>query len=202
VAVDAGANIGIYSRFLSRCVGSAGVVHSFEPSPENFRRLQSATRKLTNVRVCRAAVGEYTGKSTLYLSDKLNVDHRSYITEGDSRDSVPIDNVALDDYFKPGQRVDLIKMDIQGYEVHALRGAQRVVQENPDINLLLEFWPSGLEQAGVRWEELIEMLQGFSMDVRVVRPSGLVPFHTRDVQIDISWYTNLFASRSRGKIRN
>ncbi len=152
--------------------------------------------------MCRAAVGEYTGKSTLYLSDKLNVDHRSYITEGDSRDSVPIDNVALDDYFKPGQRVDLIKMDIQGYEVHALRGAQRVVQENPDINLLLEFWPSGLEQAGVRWEELIEMLQGFSMDVRVVRPSGLVPFHTRDVQIDISWYTNLFASRSRGKIRN
>jgi len=199
VAVDAGANIGIYSRFLSRCLGPAGVVHSFEPSPENFRRLQSATGKLTNVRVCRAAVGEHTGKSTLYLSDKLNVDHRSYITEEDSRDSVPIDIVALDDYFKPGQRVDLIKMDIQGYELHALRGAMRVLQENPDINLLLEFWPFGLEQAGVHWEELIEKLRSFGMEITVVRISGLVPFDTRDVQLEASWYVNLFAKRRRGQ---
>jgi hypothetical protein len=51
VVVDAGANIGIYSQVLSRCVGSSGVVHSFEPSPENFKRLQSATRKLANVRL-------------------------------------------------------------------------------------------------------------------------------------------------------
>lgn len=202
VAVDAGANIGIYSQFLSRCVGSTGVVHSFEPSAENFRRLQSATRKLANVRVSQAAVGEHTGKATLYLSDKLNVDHRTYITEGDSRHAVPIDIVALDDYFKPGQRVDLIKMDIQGYELHALRGAKRVLQENPDINLLLEFWPSGLEQAGVHWEELIDTLRGFSMDVTVVRTSGLIPFETRDVQIDISWYVNLFARRRRGQARS
>ena len=169
---------------------------------ENFRRLQSATRKLANVRVSHAAVGEHTGKSTLYLSDKLNVDHRTYITEEDSRHAVPIDIVALDDYFKPGQRVDLIKMDIQGYELHALRGAKRVLEENPDINLLLEFWPLGLEQAGVHWDELIDTLRGFSMDVTVVRTSGLIPFEARDVQIDVSWYVNLFARRRRGQARS
>jgi FkbM family methyltransferase len=198
VAVDAGANVGIYSQFLARCVGSTGVVHSFEPSPENFRRLQSATRRLANVRVSQAAVGEHTGKSTLYLSDKINVDHRTYTTEGESRDAVSVDIIRLDDYFKPGQRVDLIKMDIQGYELHAFRGAERVLQENPCINLLLEFWPWGLEQAGVHWEELIDMLHGFNMDVTVVRPSGLAPFDVRDVQLDTSWYINLFA---RGKRR-
>ena len=117
----------------------------------------------------------------------------------DSRHVVPIDIIALDDYFKSGQRVDLIKMDIQGYELHALRGGQRVLEENPDINLLLEFWPSGLEQAGVGWEGLIETILGFSMDVTVVRTSGLVPFDTRDVQIDVSWYVNLFAHRRRGR---
>ena len=120
----------------------------------------------------------------------------------DSRHAVPIDIVALDDYFKPGQRVDLIKMDIQGYEFHALRGAKRVLEENPDINLLLEFWPWGLEQAGVHWDELIDTLRGFSMDVTVVRTSGLIPFETRDVQIDISWYVNLFARRRRGQVRS
>jgi FkbM family methyltransferase len=199
VVVDAGANIGIYSQFLSRCVGRTGVVHSFEPSPENFDRLQSATRNLANVRLSRAAVGECSGRSKLYVSDKLNVDHRTYMAEGDSRDAVPIDILALDDYFKPGERVDLIKMDIQGYELHALRGATRVLKENPDINLLLEFWPSGLEQAGVHWEELVQVLQGFDMELALVRTSELIPFNARDVRIDPRWYVNLFARRRLGE---
>jgi FkbM family methyltransferase len=202
VVVDAGANIGIYSRFLSRCVGPTGVVHSFEPSPENFSRLQRAVRKFANVRLSQAALGERSGKSNLYVSDKLNVDHRTYATQGDSRRIVPIDIIALDDYFKPGQRVDLIKMDIQGYELHALRGAQRVLHENPHINLLLEFWPAGLEQAGVGWEELVEMLHGLNMNLTLVRTCGLVSFDAQDVRNDISWYVNLFAHRSRDQIHN
>jgi len=193
VVVDVGANIGIYSEFLSRCVGPTGLVHSFEPSPDNFRRLSAATRHLSNVRLTQAAVGERSGEFKLYISDKLNVDHRAYKADGDSRRAVPTDMVALDDYLKPGQRVDLIKMDIQGYELHALRGAQRVLRENPNINLLLEFWPAGLAQAGVSWEELIGMLQGSNMNLTLVRRGGLVPFDARDVRNDISWYVNLFA---------
>ena len=169
VVVDVGANIGIYSEFLSRCVGPTGLVHSFEPSPDNFKRLSAATRELLNVRLTQAAVGERSGECKLYISDKLNVDHRAYKAMAIHAAPFQLEMVALDDYFKPGQRVDLIKMDIQGYELHALRGAQRVLQENPDINLLLEFWPAGLAQAGVGWEELVEMLQGLNMDLTLVR---------------------------------
>jgi len=193
VVVDVGANIGIYSQFLSRCVGPTGLVHSFEPSPDNFKRLSAATRDLSNVRLSQAAVGERSGECKLYVSDKLNVDHRAYKTDGDSRRALATEMVALDDYFKRGQHLDLIKMDIQGYELHALRGAQRVLRENPEINLLLEFWPAGLEQAGVGWKGFIEMLQGLNMNMSLVRTSGLVPFDAHDVRMDISWYVNLFA---------
>ena len=202
VVADVGANIGIYSQFLSRCVRPTGLVHSFEPSPDNFKRLSAATHDLSNVRLTQAAVGERSGECKLYVSDKLNVDHRAYKADGDSRRAVPTDMVALDDYFKPGQRVDLIKMDIQGYELHALRGAQRVLQENRDINLLVEFWPAGLEQAGVGWGELVELLQGLNMNLTLVRTHGLVPFDARDIRNDISWYVNVFAHRTRGQTQN
>ena len=196
VVVDVGANIGIYSKFLSRCVGPTGMVHSFEPSPDNFRRLSATTRDLSNVRLTRAVIGERTGECKLYVSDELNVDHRAYQADGDSRRVIPTRMIALDDYFKPGQGVDLIKMDIQGYELHALRGAQRVLEENPEIKLLLEFWPAGLAQAGVGWEELIGMLEGLDMTLTLVRRRGLIPFDARDVRNDLSWYVNVFAHRT------
>ena len=78
VVVDVGANIGTYSEFLSRCVGPTGLVHAFEPSPDNFTRLSAATRNLLNVRLSQAAVGEHSGESKLYISNNLNVDHRAY----------------------------------------------------------------------------------------------------------------------------
>ena len=196
VAADVGANIGIYSRFLSRCVGPSGFVHSFEPSGDNFARLSRATDGLSNVRCTQAVVGERSGDCKLYISDELNVDHRAYSAGGDSRRAVSTRMVALDDYFKPGERLDLIKIDVQGYELHALRGAQRVLRENMDIKLLLELWPAGLEQAGVKWEELIELLLRLDMTVTFVRSAGSVPFDPHDVQNDISWYVNIFAYRS------
>jgi FkbM family methyltransferase len=196
VVVDVGANIGIYSEFLSRCVGPTGVVHSFEPSPDNFKRLRAATRKLSNVRLSQVAVGEHSGNSELYLSDKLNVDHRAYMADGDPRHTVPIEMVALDDYFKPGERVDVIKIDIQGYELHALRGANRVLEDNPDIKLLVEFWPYGLKQAGANWTDLIAALEQKGMIIRQVSSEGLIPFQTGSVSESADWYVNLFASRT------
>jgi hypothetical protein len=147
------------------------------------------------VRVSNAAVGEYSGRSKLYVSDKLNVDHRTYPIEGDSRPAVPIDIIALDDYFKPGQRVNVIKMDIQGYELHALRGASRVLADNSDLKLLVEFWPYGLQQAGAIWIELIDTLKSKDMAVYQVTTQGLVPFRSELVRETPEWYTNLLASR-------
>ena len=195
VVVDVGANIGIYSRCFSGCVGPTGVVHAFEPSPQNFRRLQSATRKLPNVRLSRAAVGERSGRSQLYLSDNLNVDHRTYRPKGESRETVRVDIIALDDYFRPGARVDLIKLDVQGYELHALRGANRVLFDNPDTKLLLELWPYGLRQAATPWPDLIAALEEKRMLIRQVSPKGLTPFRQELVHESADWYTNLFASR-------
>jgi FkbM family methyltransferase len=195
VAVDAGANIGIYSQFLARCVGPSGAVYSFEPAPENFERLRAAARGFSNMHIEQAAVGERSRKAELYVSGTLNVDHRTYLPANSTRRAVQIEMVALDDYFSPGQRVDLIKMDIQGYELQALRGAERLLADNPAAKLLLELWPYGLKQAGANWGDLVDALASKHLTISEVTRSGLVALRSSSISADPDFYLNLFASR-------
>src|SRR4051794_1877321 len=47
--VDVGANVGVYTRFFAAYTKNGGIVHCFEPSPSNFRRLSDNTAHLSNV---------------------------------------------------------------------------------------------------------------------------------------------------------
>jgi FkbM family methyltransferase len=147
VALDIGANIGFYAAILSKIVGPSGKVHCFEPDLTNFRHLQNAMKPDRNVIINNTAVGAVTEKLKMYTSKNLNVDHRTY--EPEEYDQVhEIEAISIDDYLKPGSMVDLIKMDIQGFEMQAIKGMKRTLLENPDVTLLSEFWPYGLKKSG------------------------------------------------------
>lgn len=195
IVVDGGANIGIYSRFLSTCVGATGKVHCFEPDPLNFSRLAAGLSEQANAIANEIAVSDRTGESVLYLSASLNVDHRTYPSSDTDRRTIVIQTVRLDDYFTAGDRVDLIKLDIQGYEQHALQGAERVLRDNPEIKLLFEFWPYGLAQAGIGWRDLVSYLQNRGFHLSEISSSGLDDFRADTVEESPDWYLNLFAAR-------
>ena len=129
--IDIGANIGEYSLFLADLVGPRGRVIAVEPEPENCARLAKAVKYLTGVEVIQAAASAIPGKLNLFLSEKLNVDHRTY-DDGEERHCLEVDAIALDDYVPAGFRVDFIKVDIQGAELSALKGAERILRENHD----------------------------------------------------------------------
>jgi len=86
-------------------------------------------------------------------------------------------------------------MDIQGFELHALRGAKRVLTDNPNIKLLLEFWPYGLRQAGVSGEELLAYLteKGFTAQL-VCNSSACKRINTNTS--DPASYFSIFARRA------
>ena len=127
VVLDIGANIGVYSSFFADLVGVDGRVVAFEPELRNATRLQHTVRTKPHVEVVNAAVLDRTGSLKLFISPELNVDHRTYDT-GENRLSVDVLGVSLDDFFPEGTRVNAIKLDIQGAELAALRGAQRVLR--------------------------------------------------------------------------
>ena len=165
--VDVGANIGIYTRFFAREIGSTGRVHAFEPAQQNFLRLEAAVRGLGNAVANHAAVGERSGTTTLFLSDRLNVDHRTF-DSGDGRAGVAVKQVALDDYFPAATRVDVMKVDVQGFELQVLQGARRLMTENAGVTILMEFWPYGLAQASTRPCDLIHFARALGFSVRPI----------------------------------
>lgn len=195
--VDVGANIGTYTRFLAKLAGEHGHVHAFEPSPQNFKRLHDNVGSSGNVSANRAAVGARNGTVKLYVSDELNVDHRTF-DSADGRSSIDVPMIALDEYFSPGQRVDFIKIDVQGYELSVLQGARRVLEENRGIKLLMEFWPYGLAKANVDPAELIGMLRSSGFEIsETTEPGGV--FNAAELDHNnIGHYCNLLIARPLG----
>ena len=190
--VDVGANIGIYSEFFARRVGSDGAVFAFEPHPTNFGRLSRVPRHYPQVHCRQAAVAEASGSLRLFISESLNVDHHTYDC-ADGRASIVVEAVALDDFFTPGYPVHLIKIDVQGAELAVLKGAKRILQANRQIEVLFEYWPYGLKRAGASGAELLRFLSDLGFQCRGIasRQIGdllLMPEHPLV-------YTNVHAQR-------
>ena len=160
---DVGANIGLYTRFLAKLVGGSGHVYAFEPSPVNYARMTRQVAKLSNVTTVQSAVGEHAGTTSLFLSPDFNIDHRTFDTH-EGRESIELPVITLDDYFRD-RRVDFIKVDVQGAEHAVLRGAARLIQDNPAMRLLIEFWPYGLRQAGTEPSALLDFIKSLGLDV-------------------------------------
>jgi hypothetical protein len=71
-----------------------------------------------------------------------------------------------------------------------LRGANRVLHDNPASKLILELWRYGLRQAATPWPDLIAALEEKGMLIRHVSAKGLIPFLPDLVSEREDWYTN------------
>jgi len=147
IVLDIGANIGFYTKILAELVGENGKVYAFEPDKTNFSYLMKNAGHLRNVEFHNKAVSEKSGKITLYHSDLLNVDHKTYATENYTSTS-EIECVAIDDII-PNHKVDFIKIDIQGYEYFAFQGMQTVFQKNETLKIITELYPLGMQNAKI-----------------------------------------------------
>lgn len=158
VFVDVGAHIGYYTLLASKKVGWKGQVYAFEPHPDHFATLKenvSRNRRKRNVTLVNAAVMDFSADhGPLFLCEGNQADHRASYHLQD-REIIQVKYRKLDDYFLPTMRtgvipnrIDVIKLDIQGSEPYALMGMAKVLNRNPAITIVTEFWPEGIRQAG------------------------------------------------------
>ena len=164
VVVDVGANIGEFARFAARRVGPDGRVIAFEPSPENYLHLKATTARMRQIEPVHAALSDHVGTITLYLSDAMNVDHRTY-DAGEDRAEEKVTCFSLDGWLDEGP-VDFIKIDVQGFEYEVVSGMRRILAKNPDVTVAFEFWPAGLRRAGREPSCLLDLFADLGFGVR------------------------------------
>lgn len=171
--VDVGANLGAYAHFFARCVGPTGRVSAFEPDPVLFASVESSARinGLPQLQPHRLALGAHHGSARLSNGLFNSGDNRLAAPAANGGPGLEIKVTTLDD-FLAGTPVDFIKIDVQGWEEHALRGMTQTLATNPRVQLYLELWPHGLYNVGSSPEALLKLLTtaGFKFEIRPGNP--------------------------------
>jgi FkbM family methyltransferase len=146
--LDIGANIGFLTLLFARLVGPKGRVVAFEPGLYAARLLEEniAINGFSWVAVVKQAAGETPGR-TRFFEGPQGFDVYSSLAPIviPSAQKVPfvereVDTVTVDDIvLREGiHRVDLVKIDVEGYELFVLRGMRHMLNHNPSVTLVIE----------------------------------------------------------------
>jgi FkbM family methyltransferase len=137
---DVGANDGETALSFSSAFPAA-MIYSFEPDPQTFERLTRKTQALKNVHAVNSGLGRTAGKATLIRNrfDATNsllpsaAGAEEFVAQSDSLDPIGSADVAMDsvdDFCERHRiaRIEVLKIDTQGYELEVLSGATQTLQ--------------------------------------------------------------------------
>ncbi len=184
VAYDIGANIGYITLMLAYSVGEDGQVLAFETLPENINRLQdniNINMLEQRVEVFSLGVADRSGKMRFLVGPSRGMGKLEGSAGHDKYDYdeyFVVNTINLDDfvYVQNNKPPEVIKMDIEGGEVLALKGMLKIITECSPV-LFVEL--HGKEAARVAWEILTRA--GYS--IRKMQ-SGYPRIHSVD---DLDW---------------
>jgi FkbM family methyltransferase len=189
--LDAGANIGQYTLIAAHAVGPKGHVHAFEPTPRVAAQLRAniALNRFENVTVNEVALSDATGEALLYCTDPGSPGTNTIMSpQEDVCSSIKVPAQRLDDYLRERRLkgVDVMKLDIEGAELLALRGAQELLLGPSAPVIVLEVNPRTLALSGTSADEVLGLLSDCGYSCRPIATYGS---HTPDP------WTNMLAAK-------
>jgi FkbM family methyltransferase len=129
VFLDLGANIGYFSAIAAALIGPTGKVFAFEPSPACFIRLQHNLRCFQQAVLYNCAASDENGQCWFHFQAKEN-GWGSLFNDHDLTERIQVSTLRLDDWARDAaiERLDFLKIDIEGGEYAALHGAQTLLR--------------------------------------------------------------------------
>lgn len=170
--VDVGAHYGYYSILASKAKKNVEII-SIEPVEENFQILRK-NLKLNNIINNHAY--------NVALSDKNSVKKFNVTEASDSsgfydhsltksKKKIDIETRTLDSLLL-NRKIDFIKIDVEGHEVPVLSGMKATIINNKNLKMLIEFNPKAQENAGLKPDDLINIIEKLGFEVYLLDEMG------------------------------
>jgi len=207
VVVDIGAHVGYFTLLAARLAGPAGKIYAFEPEPANHALLKENVQRngYTNVEVVNKAVSDQTGSTVLFISSMDTGSNSLYQGRSSDGDQVTVEMIEFDSFHADNgnPHIDLMKVDIEGAEIKAIQGMEKLLgnQDRPD--LIIEFCPFLLKNAGHEPGEMLKKLGAVYPKISLVDDQdGLLELERKDegsLVADLmkkQTYVNIFCSNS------
>jgi len=180
IILECGGHHGVIASYLSKCIGSNGQMIVFEPSPFNAKIIKKnlELNQITNVKVENKAIGDVPGKM------RFSTFSNGFI-ESSSIGTIPVDVTTIDDYayFKP----TMLMIDVEGYDVHALKGARNVLKTRPKI--ALEIHTMQLPSYGNSVKDIFDLLDLSDYDCTIMDQAGFHPLgNIKDITTNVHLY--------------
>lgn len=162
--LDIGANIGIYTLLAASKIHT-GLIHSFEVLPKNYNRLQENIKlnQLNQVKTYEVAVSDHTGKIALNLAEG---DSMPFITQTVTANTITVPTDTLDNLLDNQQlaNLTLAKMDIEGAEILALKGAVSLLKHQRPHVWILEINDT-VSHFGHQKQDLVNFLHSYNYEL-------------------------------------
>lgn len=188
IVCDIGANKGSYTYWLARWCGNGRVV-AFEPQPSLARQLAEicTTLRFRNVTVEPKAVYSLEGVVELFVPDG-HQPGATLLSPVGTFTTVRVPTVTLDGYFGDAARVAALKIDVEGAELHVLKGAESILQRcRPLIVVECE---NRHHAGGV--QEVFSYLRSLGYNGHFINGNRLLPVETFDAAVhqrqDGEWF--------------
>ena len=166
--LDVGANIGWYSLLAAQLLNDNCKIFAFEPFSANAKLLLASKfeNDFKSINVIQAAAGNQFG-TVAFGSSGSNGQCKEI---GNNVESILVSDtvnmVRIDDIIK--EKVDLIKIDIEGAEYHALMGSINTIKNSLPI-IFSEFTPTAMPSVcGIRWEEYLKFIIDLGYNIFVI----------------------------------